>query len=39
VAPEGSFEFGLQAILDCLEAQLTARRTPAGQIARKPPPP
>jgi AcrR family transcriptional regulator len=30
-APEGSFEFGLQAILDGLEAQLTACRTPAGQ--------
>jgi AcrR family transcriptional regulator len=28
-APEGSFEFGLQAILDGLEAQLT-RLTPAG---------
>jgi len=26
-APEGSFEFGLQAILDGLEAQLTARPT------------
>ena len=32
-APEGSFEFGLQAILDGLEAQLTARHTPAGQNA------
>jgi|SRR5271166_1705674 len=30
-APEGSFEFGLQAILDGLEAQLTTCRTPAGQ--------
>jgi AcrR family transcriptional regulator len=28
-APENSFEFGLQAILDGLEAQLTSRRTPA----------
>jgi AcrR family transcriptional regulator len=28
-APENTFEFGLQAILDGLEAQLTARRTPA----------
>ena len=27
--PEGSFEFGLQAILDGLEAQLHTRRTPA----------
>jgi hypothetical protein len=36
-APEGSFEFGLQAILDGLEAQLNTRRTPAGQNARKPP--
>jgi hypothetical protein len=27
-APEGSFEFGLQAILDGLEAQLTAHRSP-----------
>src|SRR5215510_1566715 len=33
-APEGSFEFGLQAILDGLQAQLTARRTSAG--ARRP---
>lgn len=30
-APEGSFEFGLQAILDGLEAQLTTCRAPAGQ--------
>jgi AcrR family transcriptional regulator len=30
-APDNSFEFGLQAILDGLEAQLTTRRTPAGQ--------
>ena len=29
--PDNSFEFGLQAILDGLEAQLNARRTPAGQ--------
>ena len=36
-APEHSFEFGLQAILDGLEAQLIARRTPAGQNTRKPP--
>jgi len=36
-APESSFEFGLQAILDGLQAQLTARRTPACQNARKPP--
>jgi AcrR family transcriptional regulator len=35
-APDNSFEFGLQAILDGLEAQLIARRTPAGQNARKP---
>jgi AcrR family transcriptional regulator len=30
-APEHSFEFGLQAILDGLQAQLGARGTPAGQ--------
>jgi AcrR family transcriptional regulator len=30
-APEHSFEFGLQAILDGLEAQLVAPGTPAGQ--------
>ena len=36
-APGNSFEFGLQAILDGMEAQLIARRTPAGQNARKPP--
>jgi AcrR family transcriptional regulator len=30
-APEGSFEFGLQAILDGLETQLTARHPQAGQ--------
>ena len=38
-APEHSFEFGLQAILDGLEAQLTAHRTPADQNARTPPRP
>ena len=36
-APDNSFEFGLQAILDGLRAQLTTRRTPADQNARKPP--
>jgi hypothetical protein len=36
-APDNTFEFGLQAILDGLEAQLIARRTPADQNARKPP--
>jgi AcrR family transcriptional regulator len=36
-APDGSFEFGLQAILDGLEAQLVADRAPPGQRARKPP--
>jgi hypothetical protein len=36
-APEGSFEFGFQAILDGLEAQLTASHTPAGQNAPEPP--
>jgi AcrR family transcriptional regulator len=30
-APEHSFEFGLQAILDGLEAQLIAKGTPGGQ--------
>jgi AcrR family transcriptional regulator len=35
--PEGSFEFGLQAILEGLEAQLTARRPPAGRNEPKPP--
>jgi hypothetical protein len=30
-APEHSFEFGLQAILDGLEAQLVAKGTPGGQ--------
>jgi AcrR family transcriptional regulator len=33
-APEDTFEFGLQAILDGLQAQLIARRTPADQNAR-----
>ena len=32
-APDNSFEFGLQAILDGLQAQLTTRRTPADQNA------
>ena len=36
-APENSFEFGLQAILDGLEARLVASRVAAGQKARKPP--
>lgn len=36
-APDKTFEFGLQAILDGLEAQLSARCPPAGQNARKPP--
>jgi AcrR family transcriptional regulator len=36
-APDNTFEFGLQAILDGLQARLTARCTPAGQNARKPP--
>jgi hypothetical protein len=36
-APEHNFEFGLQAIFDGLETQLTTRRTPAGQNAHKPP--
>jgi AcrR family transcriptional regulator len=35
-APDDSFEFGLQAILDGLEGQLVAGRTPAGRQARKP---
>ncbi len=35
--PANTFEFGLQAILDGLEAQLTACRTPADHNARKPP--
>jgi AcrR family transcriptional regulator len=34
-APEHSFEFGLQAILDGLEAQLSARCTPADQNAHQ----
>ena len=33
-APDSSFEFGVQVILDGLEAQLTARRPPAGQNAQ-----
>jgi AcrR family transcriptional regulator len=36
-APEHSFEFGLQAILDGLEAQLTGPCTPADQNATRPP--
>ncbi len=36
-SPEHSFEFGLHAILDGLEAQLTGRFTPAGQNTPKPP--
>ncbi len=36
-APDNTFEFGLQAILDGLEAQLRACRRPADQNARKPP--
>jgi hypothetical protein len=36
-APGSSFEFGLQAILGRLRAQLTVGRAPAGQNARKPP--
>jgi AcrR family transcriptional regulator len=35
-APDKTFEFGLQAILDGLEAQLIARRPPADRNARKP---
>lgn len=35
-APEHSFEFGLQAILDGLEAQLTVRRPAAGRNAPNP---
>jgi len=35
-APAHSFEFGLQAILDGLEAQLPLRHTEAGRNARKP---
>lgn len=37
-APEHSFEFGLQAILDGLEAQLVVRGAAAGRNARKPSP-
>jgi AcrR family transcriptional regulator len=36
-APEHNLEFGLRAIFDGLEAQLTTRRAPAGQNAHKPP--
>ncbi len=36
-APDNTVEFGLRAILDGLEAQLTARHTPADQNARKAP--
>jgi len=36
-APENSFEFGLQAILDGLEARVVASRAAVGQKARKPP--
>ncbi len=36
-APENTFEFGLQAILHGLEAQLIASCTPAGQNTREPP--
>src|SRR6266511_5063504 len=32
-APDNTFEFGLQAILDGMEAQLIARRTPAARTA------
>lgn len=35
-APDNSFEFGLRAILDGLEAQLIAGSTPADQNARTP---
>jgi AcrR family transcriptional regulator len=35
-SPEHSFEFGLQSILDGLEAQLSAGRTTADQNARQP---
>ena len=34
-APENSFEFGLRAVLDGLEALLVADRTPAGRSARR----
>jgi AcrR family transcriptional regulator len=36
-APDHTFEFGIQAILDGLEAQPIVRSTPADQNARKPP--
>jgi hypothetical protein len=36
-APENTFEFGLHAILDGLQAQLIASRTPADHNARRPP--
>ncbi len=36
-APENTFEFGLQAILDGLEAQLTDPRAPADRAARTAP--
>jgi AcrR family transcriptional regulator len=35
-APDDTFEFGLQAVLDGLEAQLAARQVPADRHARKP---
>jgi len=35
-APENSFEFGLNAILDGLEAQLIARCAPAGRSPQQP---
>jgi AcrR family transcriptional regulator len=35
-APANAFEFGLQTILDGLQAQLIARPTPANQKAREP---
>jgi hypothetical protein len=40
-APDNSFEFGLQAILDGLEAHLIARRTPGagGYLAAAEAPP
>ena len=37
-APEGSFGFGLQAILDGLEAQLTVRHTSSSERAHRSPP-
>jgi AcrR family transcriptional regulator len=36
-APENTFEFGLQALLDGLQAQLDARHTPADHKTRTPP--